>query len=115
MLSRLRFYNNNALFLVSNSLDTNRKKEMKKVFKYKLEILDYQEIELPIDSQILSVQMQHKQLCLWALVNPSNPKQIKTIRVAGTGHPIIDTNLKFIGTVQQLKGHLIWHVFEVET
>ncbi len=89
---------------------------MKKVFKYELEITPFQEIKLPIDAEILSVQMQHQQLCLWVLVDPEKTKQTKKICIAGTGHPIIDTDfLKYIGTVQQLAGHIIWHVFEVET
>ena len=84
-----------------------------KVFKYKLKITDNQDIELPIDAEILSVQIQYGGLYLWALVDPEKPKQKKTILIAGTGHPIIDHNLKFIDTVQQLDGHLILHVFEV--
>lgn len=87
---------------------------MKKIFKYKLETRDTQEIEMPIDSQILCVQTQDGVLCLWALVDPDNEKQKRRIIIIGTGHPIPTLNLKYIGTAQQLNGFLMWHVFEEE-
>lgn len=86
---------------------------MKTIFKYKLETTGLQEIEIPEDAQVLSVQGQHGFLCLWAIVDPDKPKEKKRILLAGTGHPIPeDRNLKFIGTVQEFEGELIWHIFE---
>lgn len=86
---------------------------MKKIFKYQLGIIGWQEVELPIGAKILSVQMQHEKLFLWALVNEDKRKEKREIVLAGTGHPIEDTDdLKFLGTVQEMDGDLVWHIFE---
>ena len=92
---------------------------MKKIFKYELDIVGEQEIEVPLECKILSVDSQEvdhiEGLYCWALVNPENPaKQKKTIRMMGTGHPIPDdmSKMQFIGTVKYLHDKLIWHVFE---
>ncbi len=86
---------------------------MKKVFKYRLEITGFQKIELPLNAEILTVQFQHDQLCLWALVDSDSATEEREIKISGTGHPIVNTNLKFIASVQELDGNLVWHVFEV--
>lgn len=86
---------------------------MRKIFKYPLETVGLQEVEIPEDAQILSVQEQHGFLCLWALVDPDKTKEKKRIFLAGTGHPISeDIDLKFIGTVQVPQTDLVWHLFE---
>ena len=88
---------------------------MKRVFKYGLQLADHQEIELPLRAEILSVQVQHGQLMLWALVAEDcmGFPECRTIRIAGTGHQIVDHNLKFISTIQLHDGGLVFHVFEV--
>jgi len=61
----------------------------KKIYKYQLEITDRQRLMLPVDSEILTVQMQGAfNLCLWALVDPALGLSPHWIRVCGTGHPI---------------------------
>lgn len=40
---------------------------VKRVFKYKLDVSDYQEVSMPIEAEILSAQVQGKDICLWAL------------------------------------------------
>lgn len=85
---------------------------MKTIYKYPLEITDEQEIEIPLGSRILSVQMQRDQLCLWAMVNSkvTNKTKIK-ILVCGTGNPIEypPSRMEFLGTIQQQV--FVWHVF----
>ena len=86
---------------------------MKKIFKYELEVVANQEIEMPGGAEILCVQSQKKIMCLWAVVDPEMATQTRKIRIHGTGHDIPDTDsLSYIGTVQMLDGQLIWHVFE---
>ncbi len=92
---------------------------MKTIWKFVLVITDQQEIEMPWDAEILSVQFQGEQLCLWALVEPGlYPKPDKRLFLMfGTGHPIRDELLRscrFVATVQHHKGQLVWHVFEGE-
>lgn len=85
----------------------------KRVFKYVIEVSGFQEVEMPSGADILTAQIQYDKICLWALVNDDNPKEKRRIIVAGTGHPIeYEGILAFIGTIQELNGQLIWHVFE---
>lgn len=84
---------------------------MKTIWKYPLEITDEQVVAMPNDAEILTVQMQGSELCLWAVVEDTNPKEPRTICIIGTGNPMPDERfLIYIGTAQM--GPLVWHVFE---
>ena len=87
---------------------------MKKIFKYPLEIIDTQFIELPLGAEILTAQIQGDQLCLWAMVNalPEAIKKNRRIEIIGTGYPVPTGELKYISTFQVMDGSLIFHVFE---
>jgi len=90
---------------------------MRKIFKYPLMIADYQEIDLPESAEILHVDNQRDQICLWAsVVADRKEDKIKTkIRIAGTGHPIEDYGtLRHLGTVKLSHGDLVFHVFEIK-
>lgn len=83
---------------------------MYSIWKFQLDIRDSQNIEVPVGCfRPLSVQFQGCSLCLWAVVTPSESKTFKTIRIFGTGHPMEDSSLQFVDTVQD--GSLVWHVF----
>lgn len=68
---------------------------------------------MPRDAEILCVQMQQEDVCLWAEVVPERAKVKRRFEIFGTGHPI-DPNIdkKYLGTVQLLAGGLVLHVFE---
>lgn len=70
-------------------------------------------IQVPIGTEILSVQMQHDQPCMWALVDPE--AKLFNIRILcyGTGWEVQDhvTGLNYLGTVQIDEGHEIYHFF----
>jgi hypothetical protein len=87
---------------------------MKTIWKFPLEITDSQAIEMPACAYILDVQVQQDQLCLWALVDPGKDKELRVIRIYGTGHDLPDAceSFDYIGTAQQGGGLLVWHVFE---
>ena len=93
---------------------------MEKIYKYKLEITDYQIIDLPKNAKILSVMSQPPaygevidSLYMWAGVDDDNPIEPRRIRIFGTGNPMAyEHKLKFIGTVSMNSNSLIWHVFE---
>ncbi len=85
-----------------------------KIWKYPLEVVPQQIIEMPIEAKILTVQVQQKIPCIWALVNPGVYLTKREIRIVGTGHKFDDSLATYIGTFQQLNGALVWHVFEVE-
>lgn len=84
------------------------------IYKYPLELEHLQGVTMPKDATILTVQVQRGVLCLWALVNPEAPPQLREIEIFGTGLPIQEWTRSYIGTVQMQEGMLAWHVFERE-
>jgi len=83
-----------------------------KVYKYPLEVTDYQTLDLPNKSQILTVQVQDGTPTIWVLVGTDMAFEQRHIRMAGTGHAIKEDIVSYIGTFQ-LKGYL-GHLFEVK-
>lgn len=85
---------------------------MKTIHKYRLNITDQQTVDLPRGALILSAGLDPAGvLCLWAAVDTDKPAQPREIRIFGTGHPVPETPIRFIGTVNQ--GSFMWHVFEL--
>ena len=83
------------------------------VYKYELEITDEQTIRLPFNAELLTVQMQGDKCCLWALVDPRNELNERTICIYGTGQPIPnEIRLKYISTFQIPHLGLVFHAFE---
>jgi len=94
---------------------------MQTIYKYPLSVNDKQDVHLPVNAVILTVQSQKGIPCLWALVNPKQEyKEVRTFHTFGTGHPFeipldADYNplsLVYIGTYQISNGDLIFHLFE---
>jgi hypothetical protein len=83
------------------------------VYKYELEITGEQIVRLPFAAEILTVQMQGDKCYLWALVDPMNELEERTICIHGTGHPIPNgIKLKHISTLQIPHLGLVFHIFE---
>lgn len=81
------------------------------VWKFPLEWVDDQTVSMPRGAKILTAQMQQGVVCLWALVDPKEEREIRGIRIYGTGHPVYSIENKlYIGTVQAPP--FVWHVFE---
>lgn len=86
---------------------------MKTIYKYPLEITDNQCVKMPKDAQILTVQMQGKTPCLWAMVDTENEVVERFIEIYGTGNPITgQDSRRYISTFQVIGGALIFHAFE---
>lgn len=86
---------------------------MKTIWKYELEITDIQEIEIPKDAEILTVQCQRDKPFLWVLFNKDASMEKRIIETFGTGHDIPEVmgmSRKYIGTYQI--GGYVWHVFD---
>lgn len=86
---------------------------MKEIWKFEVGPR-FSDVEMPRDARVLSAQVQHGKLCVWALVNPENTKVKRQFLVLGTGHPAgaVETlNLIFVDTVQMDGGAYIFHVF----
>lgn len=85
----------------------------KTIYKYVLPIEKFPAVEIHEGAEIISAQMQHGSLCVWAIVDPSAKTELRSFRVIGTGmHFESDTLGKHLGTVQLEDGFLILHVFE---
>ena len=87
---------------------------MKTMYKYQLNVTDFQTIQMPKGAKILTVQVQSAYgPCLWALVDPTQELENVKIRIAGTGHPIEEDIVKHIGTFQLQGGALVFHAFVI--
>lgn len=87
---------------------------MKRIFKFPLEVTDLQKIRMPKDSTLLTVQVQKEIPCLWALLDTDKEAEDRFIKIIGTGHPVPENVLRYIGTFQVMEGTFVGHVFEVE-
>lgn len=86
---------------------------MKKViWKFPFPVTDSVRISMPNNAEILTVQTQSNQPCIWALVNAEYKKEDIYFQVIGTGHPIESDPGKYIGTFQ-LDNGLVFHLFEL--
>lgn len=84
------------------------------IYKYPLALTGLQRVEMPKDSEILSVQDQRGTICLWAAFPGDGEYRVsREIEIVGTGNPVESfekIDRKFLGTVQQ--GAFVWHIFE---
>ena len=85
---------------------------MKTIWKFPFEVTDSIEIEMATGAEILHVDVQAGQPCLWARVDNNRCKEIRRFRVAGTGHPLDDERLAHIGSFFLAGGTLVFHLFE---
>jgi len=85
---------------------------MAEIRKY---IIDYNrtDIEMPLDSEILSIQNQHGKMVIWALTEPSKPVEIRTFIKVLTGFEMNEPSSRYIGTVQFDDGLFVNHLFEI--
>lgn len=86
---------------------------MVKIFKYQMKLEDGpQTFLMPTSAKVVAVQDQYNVVCFWALCNPEEKQTERSFHIFGTGHHIPNAGLKYLGTVQQMEGRLVWHVFE---
>lgn len=83
---------------------------MNAIWKYPVYVDDLFELEMPVGAAILTIQLQDRHPCLWALVDTSAPVERRKLAVRGTGLAI-EANLRYIGTFQQPP--FVWHLHEV--
>lgn len=95
---------------------------MKTIYKYKLEIIDQQTIELPQYAEILCVGVQQENIYLWALIDTeATLNEMRDFEVFGKGNPVYEnkepvvvgqmkTDRIYLGTC--FVGVFVWHVFE---
>jgi len=87
---------------------------MLKIFKYELEITDFQKVEISGFRKTLKVAEQNGNLCLWCLVQTLDKEIfIMDVYINGTGHEIKHEYFnreKYFDSVV-MKNGLVWHVF----
>ncbi|MBU0846654.1 hypothetical protein KKH23_05640 [Patescibacteria group bacterium] len=83
---------------------------MKTIWKYTIPLEGRFSIGMPVDAEILCLQIQHGEPRIWALVDPDAEIEEREFVLYGTGHPIERTG-SYVGTYQT--GSFVFHVFEV--
>ena len=86
---------------------------MKTIWKFNVPVEDEFVIEMPIRAEFLSVQTQFGVPQMWFIVEPEKSKEPRRFRVVGTGHPMPEGSLKYLGTFQVHEGSLVFHLFEI--
>jgi hypothetical protein len=82
---------------------------VKVIHKYPLYIADSQTVYMRAGAVVLHVAQQQNDLMLWALVDPSAAFRAREIHVVGTGRPLPEGEMEYLGTVQIAE--FVWHVF----
>lgn len=86
---------------------------MKTVRRYHLQPTKTQGIQLPAGSEILTVQAKGDEApVLWALVDPAQADEQRTITLYSTGTEVPDRPGNYCGTFQLYEGSLEFHAFE---
>lgn len=83
---------------------------IKRVYKYTL-AAGVQIVKMPEGAQILTTQIQHGRIRVWALADYSKRPEPRLIAVMPTGVPVPE-NIEYIGTIQLDGGALVYHIFE---
>ncbi|WP_153305776.1 DUF7352 domain-containing protein [Desulfogranum mediterraneum] len=85
---------------------------MKTIRRYHLQPNKLQTIQLPAGSEILSVQTKEDDApILWALVDPAQPEEERTLSVYATGTEVPDDPGSYCGSFQLFGGSLEFHAF----
>jgi hypothetical protein len=84
------------------------------IWKYQIPIGDVVHIEMPAGAEPLYADIQGVMPCLWARVDPTQPKEIRCFRFAGTGHALDSGVGRHIGSWKMASGTLVFHLFEME-
>lgn len=84
------------------------------IHKYVIEPSTRYVLNLPKNSEILSVQNQRETLCVWVKIQDSKElrKEVHRLRIFMTGDEEDAQGMVFISTVQMSAGALVLHIFE---
>ena len=85
---------------------------MAAIWKFPFNISDRFTYPMPVGAQILKVEAQANQPCIWALVDPDAATGERTFRIVGTGHEFDPIGMKHVATFTTAGGMLVWHMFE---
>lgn len=83
---------------------------MAEIWKYTLQ--PRTRVPMPKGAKVLCAREQAGNVCIWAEVDPTAPKENRAFEVFGTGHEMADQPRTYIGTVVLSGGALVFHVYE---
>ena len=86
----------------------------KTIWKFPLYVSDTVRVNMPKGAEILTVQRQGEQACLWAIVDATAEREERVFEIYGTGNGMVQDmgiQRKYIGTFQEPP--FVWHVFEL--
>lgn len=84
------------------------------IYKYVLWPEPTNNILIPRDGKIISIQIQNDKPVMWVLVDPIKPEIKRTFEIIPTGLKFDYDCKEYIGTFQVDGGSLVFHVFEVK-
>jgi hypothetical protein len=85
---------------------------MQSIFRYKVPV-DDQWHTVHLRGVPLSVAARQPDVVeIWASYDDKAPEAVREFRVFGTGHPLPDGRLDYIGTAMAAGGSLVWHLME---
>jgi nitrite reductase/ring-hydroxylating ferredoxin subunit len=82
------------------------------VFKYALDLTDDQLVRMPTGAEVIHVNEQDGNLCIWVTVDPHAPMERRRFFVHGTGHEVNCMASRHIGSAHLHGGKIVLHVFE---
>lgn len=91
---------------------------MKTIYKYPFQPNDFIEIEMPIDSKVLTIETQHEMPCMWVEQDTDKPKYKQKFAIVGTGQNLVNTYKygapEYVGSFQMSGGRLVFHVYKLD-
>jgi hypothetical protein len=84
-----------------------------RIFKYMVPLGGSGDLELafPKGARFLTLQVQGRDPCIWALVDPDAAPQLRRLQWIGTGHDASSLDdAHYLGTVQT--GPYVFHLFD---
>lgn len=84
-----------------------------KVFwKYPFAVQEILHIKMPLNAQILHLDVQRDIPAIWALVDSDLELETRKFYLYGTGHRVPDRPQKYVGSFLMYDGQIVFHLFE---
>lgn len=85
---------------------------MKTIFKYSFpHTTESFGISLPKGAEIVHVEQQRGEYCMWAIVDTNNELEVRRFEIVGTGQAIPASSV-YVRT-WQIGSLFVWHLFEL--
>jgi hypothetical protein len=93
---------------------------LKVIHKFPIELphkfAETKPVPLPVGADILTIDVQHDQVFIWAVVTPGSPMEERHFNFYPTGLeiPSSENMGRYWKTVHLFNGRLVFHIFEKE-